>query len=217
MKSLQHKDQRVAVFLDVQNLYYSAKHLFSAKVNYREILRSAVAGRCLIRAIAYAITADMKDEHLFHEALEKIGIEVKAKEVQVFYGGAKKGDWDIGIAMDAVRIEPKVDTVVLVSGDGDFKDLLSYLKGHGCRVEVMAFGQTTSRFLKEDADDFFDLSKHPKFLLGQRRTAPRSYTGPPRTAAPTTTHTVPRETTKEPKKKEVVEALDVPTLNILDE
>lgn len=165
MRSLQHKNQKVAVFMDVQNLYYSAKQLFGQKVNYREILRQSVAGRSLIRAIAYAITADMKDEHLFHEALEKIGIEVKAKEIQIFYGGAKKGDWDIGLAMDAVRLSNKVDTIVIVSGDGDFKDLVTYLQQHGLRVEILAFGRTASGLLKKEADLFVDLEKDKKRYL----------------------------------------------------
>lgn len=219
-----HKEQRVLVLFDVQNLYYSAKQLYSTKVNFREILRQAVEGRKLVRAIAYVIKTEIKEEATFHDALENIGIEVKAKDIQIFYGGAKKGDWDIGIAMDAVRIAPKVDTVVLVSGDGDFKDLLSYLKGHGCRVEVMAFGPTTSRFLKDDADDFFDLSRNPKFLLGKRM--------PPRTHIPqatahhgTHTHTTVATPLSKPtlkaktaaQKKEEVDELDIPTLNILDE
>ena len=125
---MKHKEQRVLVLFDVQNLYYSGKQLYNSKVNFSEILRTAVAGRRLCRAIAYVIKTDIQEEKIFHEALEKIGIEVKAKDIQIFAGGAKKGDWDIGIAMDAVRLSPKVDTVVLVSGDGDFKDLLLYLK-----------------------------------------------------------------------------------------
>ncbi|MBI5072338.1 NYN domain-containing protein [Candidatus Woesearchaeota archaeon] len=170
---MKHKEQRVLVLFDVQNLYYSGKQLHNCKVNFAEILREAVAGRKLIRAIAYVIKTDIEEEKVFHEALEKIGIEVKAKDIQIFSGGAKKGDWDIGIAMDAVRLSPKVDTVVLVSGDGDFKDLLLYLKSHGCRAEVIAFGQTTSKHLLEVCDDYLDLSKNKKFLLGLKPQHPR--------------------------------------------
>ncbi|MEM4267728.1 MAG: NYN domain-containing protein [Candidatus Woesearchaeota archaeon] len=167
--SLKHPEQRVLVLFDVQNLYYSAKHLYNTKVDFKQILDVAIAGRKLVRAIAYAIRAQIKEENAFHEALEKIGIEVKVKDLQIFYTGDKKGDWDIGIAMDAVRLAPKIDTVVLVSGDGDFKDLLSYLKSHGCRVEVIAFSKTASKFLKEEADDFIDLCADPgKFLIRQR-------------------------------------------------
>lgn len=166
---MKHKEQRVLVLFDVQNMYYSAKHYYNTKVNFKEILNAAVAGRKLIRAIAYVIKTEIKDEGNFHEALNKIGIEVKAKDIQVFPGGAKKGDWDIGIAMDAVRLSNKADTVVLVSGDGDFSELLRYLKSHGCRTEVIAFSQTSSKFLKQEADDFLDLSSSKKYLISQKR------------------------------------------------
>ncbi len=164
---MKHKEQRVLVLFDVQNLYYSAKSLYNKKVDFKQILNTAVSGRKLIRSIAYVIKTDIKDEKNFHEALENIGIEVKAKNIQIFFGGAKKGDWDIGIAMDAVRLSPKVDTVVLISGDGDFKELLSYMKSHGCRTEVMAFSKTASKQLKEEADDFIDLSSNKKYLINQ--------------------------------------------------
>lgn len=166
---MKHSEQRVLVLFDVQNMYYSAKQYYHTKVNFKEILNAAVAGRKLIRAIAYVIKTDIKDEVNFHEALNKIGIEVKAKDIQIFHTGAKKGDWDIGIAMDAVRLSPKVDTMVLVSGDGDFAELLRYLKSHGCRCEVISFAQTLSKFLKDEADDVIDLSKNPKFLIRSRR------------------------------------------------
>lgn len=160
-----HKEQRVGVFVDVQNLYYSAKHLYRAKVNYIELLKTAVNNRKLVRAFAYVIKADMKDEENFFEVLEKIGFEVRAKDLQIFYGGAKKGDWDVGIAMDTIRLAEKVDTIVLSSGDGDFKDLVEYLKSHGCRVEVMAFGKSSSSLLKQVVDDFIDLDQNPKKYL----------------------------------------------------
>ncbi len=163
--TLQHKNQRVAIFIDVQNMYYSAKQLFYAKVNFANILKEGLAGRKLIRAIAYSIKADIKDEHVFFSALENIGIEVKVKELQVFYGGAKKGDWDIGIAMDMIRLAPKVDCAILVSGDGDFTELIKYLKSMGCRTEVMAFRQTASSMLINEADMFTDLSSDPKKFL----------------------------------------------------
>jgi uncharacterized LabA/DUF88 family protein len=165
MISMKHKEQRVLVLFDVQNMYYSVKHIYNTKVNFKEILNEAISGRKLVRAIAYVIRTEIKDEVNFHEALNKMGIEVKAKDLQVFIGGAKKGDWDIGIAMDAVRLQPKIDTLVLVSGDGDFKDLLAYMKSHGCRTEVIAIGKTASKHIKEEADDFFDLESNPRRFL----------------------------------------------------
>ena len=169
MKELQHKEQRVAVLIDVQNLYYSAKHLWNTKVNFKEIMKTAVANRRLVRAIAYAIKADVKDENVFHEALMKLGIEVKAKDLLVFHGGHKKGDWDIGIAMDAVRLVSKVDCLILISGDGDFKDLLTYLKQRGLRTEVVAFSKTASIQIKTEADLFTDLGKDlNKYLINYK-------------------------------------------------
>jgi len=174
MKALQHKEQKVLVLFDVQNLYYSAKQLYGSKVSFKEILNTAVAGRKLVRAIAYVIKTDIKEEAQFHDALENMGIEVKAKDITIFYGGAKKGDWDIGIAMDAIRLSNKVDTVVLISGDGDFKELLSYLQAHGCRAEVLAFGRTCSSKLKEEADLFTNLDESRKYLL-QRKISVKAY------------------------------------------
>ena len=156
----QPKQQRVGVFVDVQNMYYSARNLYNAKVNFSQILKTAVAGRGLIRAIAYVIKADIKDETNFFDALEMIGYQVKSKDLQKFIGGHKKGDWDIGIAMDTIELAQKLDTIVIVSGDGDFVDLVHHLKrAMGCRVEVVAFGKSSSSKLKEEADSFVDLDK----------------------------------------------------------
>jgi uncharacterized LabA/DUF88 family protein len=167
----QHKEQRVGVFVDVQNMYYSARNLFDAKLNFKEVLKEAVKGRSLIRAIAYVIKADVKDEKNFFDALENFGFEVRAKDLQVFYGGHKKGDWDIGIAMDTIELAPRLDTVVLVSGDGDFVPLAQHLKrAIGCKVEVIAFGKSCSSKLKEEADLFSDLDKNKKrFLISGKK------------------------------------------------
>lgn len=162
---MQSKDQRVGVFVDIQNMYYSAKQLHSSKVNFKEILKVAIADRKFIRAIAYVIKADVGEEHNFFEALSHIGYEVKAKDLQIFYGGAKKGDWDVGICMDIIGLAPKLDTVILVSGDGDYVDLLQHVKrAMGCRLEVMAFGRSCSSKLKEAADQFTDLD-NKKYLI----------------------------------------------------
>ena len=124
-------------------------------------------GRKLVRAIAYVIKADIKEEKSFHDALEAIGYEVKSKDLQTFAGGAKKGDWDIGIAIDAIELANKLDTVVLVSGDGDFVPLVEHLKrAMGCRVEVMAFGPSSSGKLRDEADEFIDMDKNKiKYLI----------------------------------------------------
>lgn len=169
MSHTQNKDQRIGVFVDVQNMYYSAKNLYNRKVNFKTLLTDAIAQRQLIRAIAYVIKADIKDEQTFYDILEEIGFEVRSKDLQIFLGGAKKGDWDVGIAMDVMRLAPKLDTVVLISGDGDFSDLLEHARSLGCRTEVMAFGRTTSHKLLEVADLFIDLEKNKKYLLHQQK------------------------------------------------
>ena len=159
------KEQRVEVLIDVQNLYYSARNLYRARVNFQEVLKQSVSGRKFIRAFAYVVRTKTGEEKPFFEALTKLGIETRVKDLQEFYGGAKKADWDVGIVIDAVRTAPTLDVIVLCSGDGDFIPLVEYLKNQGKRVEVAAFGKTTSSKLKEIADEFIDLDKDQKFLL----------------------------------------------------
>lgn len=164
---IKHKEQRVGVFIDTANLYHSAKNLYKRKVNFGAVLKDAVAGRKLVRATAYVITSEGGDEKSFFEALTKLGIETKTKDLQVFSGGAKKGDWDVGIAVDAMKMAPRLDAVVLVAGDGDFIPLVEYLQNtYGTQVEVVSFGKSASMKLKEAADDFLDLSASPqKYLM----------------------------------------------------
>ncbi len=168
MSIIKHKEQRVAVFIDTQNLYHSARNLYNARVNFGAILKEVVAGRKLVRAIAYVITSEAGDEKNFFDALNKMGIETKTKDLQVFAGGAKKGDWDVGLAVDAMKMAPRLDAVIIVSGDGDFVPLVEYLQTM-TQVEAVAFGKSTSMRLKEQADDFLDLSiNHKKYLMGGR-------------------------------------------------
>jgi uncharacterized LabA/DUF88 family protein len=155
----------VAVLIDVQNLYHSAKNLYNARVNFREILKTAVAGRTLIRAFGYVVSTKTGEEKPFFEALSNLGIETRIRELQEFYGGQKKADWDVGIVIDAIRIAPSIDVLILVSGDGDFLSLVEYLKNQGKRVEAMAFGKSASGKLKEQADEFIDLCYNPKKFL----------------------------------------------------
>ena len=166
MSIIKHKEQRVGVLIDVQNMYHSARNLYAARVNFKEVMKNAVTGRKLIRAIAYVIRTETGEEKPFFEALTKMGIEVKMKDLQIFYGGLKKADWDVGIAVDAIRLLPLLDVIVLISGDGDYCPLVEYLKNEGRQVEVIAFGKSASGKLKELADDFIDLSENQnKYLL----------------------------------------------------
>lgn len=168
MAIIKHKDQRVGVFIDTQNLYHSARNLYGKKVNFGNIVQDAVADRKLIRALAYVIASEAGDEEAFFDALTTLGIETKVKDLQVFAGGAKKADWDVGMAVDAITMAPKLDAIILLTGDGDFIPLVEYLQIHsGVQVEVVSFGKTTSNALVEIADDFIDVSQDAKrYLIG---------------------------------------------------
>ena len=170
MPVVKHKAQRVAVFIDTQNLYHSAKNLYHAKVNFNNVLKDAVADRILVRAIAYVVTTESGEEQGFFEALSKIGIEAKTKDLQIFAGGAKKADWDVGMAIDAIKMGPKLDAVVLATGDGDFIPAVEYLRTtSGCQVEVISFGRSSSSKLKEHVDEFIDMDEDIKrYTIGSK-------------------------------------------------
>jgi uncharacterized LabA/DUF88 family protein len=166
MNSIKHKGQRVGVLIDTQNLYHGAKNLYNAKVNFQNIMTDVVAGRDLIRAIAYVINTDSSEEKTFFDALGKMGIETKIKDIQIFSSGSMKADWDIGLAVDAIRLASKLDVIIIVSGDGDFSHLVDYLQGtFGCIVEGVAFGKSASGILKDKVNTFIDLSENPSRYL----------------------------------------------------
>lgn len=166
MSAIKHKEQRVAIFIDAQNLYHSARNLYNARVNFAQVLKDAVSGRKLVRAIAYVITSEAGDEAAFFDALTKMGIETKTKDLQIFAGGHKKADWDVGLAVDAIKMAPRLDAVIIASGDGDFIPLVQYLQTM-TQVEVISFGKSTSLKLKETVDDYIDMCESPrKYLIG---------------------------------------------------
>jgi len=162
------KQQRVGVFMDVQNLYHSARNIYKTRVNFSEVLKEAIANRQLIRAFAYVIRTKSGEEKSFFEALADLGIEPRIKDLKEFAGGAKKGDWDVGLAIDAIRTSPNLDAIIIASGDSDFVPLISYLRNHGKRVEIIAFGKTTAAEVIEAADEFIDLDKNSnRFFLNK--------------------------------------------------
>jgi len=171
MSVIKHPEQRVAVLIDAQNLYHSAKNLYNKKVNFGNVLKEAVAGRKLVRAIAYVITSESGEEQNFFEALEKVGIETRTKDLQVFSGGAKKADWDVGIAIDAIKLSKNVDAIIIASGDGDFVHLVEYLKSTtGSQVEAISFRKSSSGKLVESVDDFIDMDEKNKgYLIGKKK------------------------------------------------
>lgn len=152
-----HVHQRMAVLVDELNMYWSAKSMYQKKVNYEALLQKMVAGRELVRATAYIIRSQDTDQQQFISALHQAGFEVKIKDLKKFPDGTAKGDWDMGIAIDAISMTDRVDVIALASGDGDFCDLVRHLKARGVRVEVYAFMGTISEDLKLTATEFIPL------------------------------------------------------------
>jgi uncharacterized LabA/DUF88 family protein len=201
-----NSNQRVGIFVDVSNLYHSAKNLYQGRVNYAELIKHLVGDRQLIRAMAYVVKSEgIEPQHAhgsaarprvgqsaaapafspsseangtvgngssessFFEALEKAGFELRMKDLQIFAGGMKKGDWDVGIAVDAIRMMPTLDVIILVTGDGDFVPLVNYLKwGGGCVVEVASFRRSASSKIVEAADEFINIETIPRAIMKTR-------------------------------------------------
>jgi len=185
-----YANQRVGIFIDVQNLYHSAKNLYRGRVNYQELIRHLVGERQLIRSLAYVVKSEpastdasrhdslkigerpprkesgLTSEAAFFEALEKAGLELRSKDLQVYADGLKKADWDVGLAVDAIRMSSFLDVVILVTGDGDFIPLVDYLKwGVGRLVEVAAFRRSASSRLQEACDKFINIEDIPRIIL----------------------------------------------------
>jgi len=167
MSLIDTSSRRVGVFIDVQNMYYSARNIYGAKVNFGAIVKAAVGNQKLIRAIAYTISTKTGEERPFFEALQAMGIELNTKELLEYDSGHKKGDWDVGITIDVVRMLDMVDVVVMVSGDGDYCALAEYVKSRGRIFHVVSFRESTSGKLVEVADIYTNLSLDKKaFLIG---------------------------------------------------
>lgn len=164
-------EQRVGIFLDIQNLYHSAKNLHGSRVNYRELIKYIASDRRVVRIVAYVVSSDAQTgEEAFFEALEKEGIELRMKDLQVYPGGTKKADWDVGMAVDAIKLAPSLDVIILATGDGDFMPLIEYLQiGMGKIVEVVAFARTTSNKIKEEVSRFTDVENIPKVIFKSER------------------------------------------------
>ncbi len=153
------KKENIAIFVDSQNLYYSARMAYSAKVNYEKLLRLIVGERNLIKAYAYIVQPPEGDVKPFATSLEHIGYIVKIKDVRTRADGSAKANWDMGIALDILGILDFVDTIVLASGDGDFVPLVEFVKNKHKRVEVFSFPENTAYDLKEKADRFEPLDE----------------------------------------------------------
>ncbi len=162
--------RRVGVFIDVQNMYYSARNIHNQKVNFQNIVKEAVGDSHLIRARAFTISTKDGDETAFFDALRKAGIEVVSKELLEYNSGAKKGDWDVGVTIDIVSMLDMLDVVVLVSGDGDFVPLCEYVKSRGRIFHVASFRESTSTSLVNAASVYTNLSDDKAtYLIGTRK------------------------------------------------
>ena len=212
-----YSNQRVGIFVDVSNLYHSAKNLYQGRVNYAELIKHLVGGRQLIRAMAYVVrsegvepqqarghgqarmaekdqaaavslapgspslngdgngdgaTGGMSSEASFFEALEKAGLELRMKDLQIYAGGLKKGDWDVGLTVDVIRMMPFLDVIILVTGDGDYIPLVNYVKWAGGRVvEIASFRRSASSKLVEAADEFVNIEGLPRAIMKSRYVA----------------------------------------------
>lgn len=167
MVSKINPEHRVGIFIDVQNLYHSAKNLRGSRVNYHALTERLLSGRKLVRAFAYVVTSDPQTgEDAFFGVLEKEGLELRSKDLQIYQNGVKKADWDVGLAVDVMRLAKDLDVIIIVTGDGDFIPLVEYLRiGLGKIVEIAAFDRTASQKLKEAADAFVNIEMIPKIVF----------------------------------------------------
>lgn len=154
------ESEKIAIFVDSQNLYYSARMGYAAKVNYEKLLKLITENRNLVRAYAYIVQPPEGDVRPFATSLERIGYIVKIKDVRTRADGSAKANWDMGIALDILGILGNVDTIVLASGDGDFVPLVDFIKAKNKRVEIFAFTENTAYDLKEKADRFEPLGEN---------------------------------------------------------
>ena len=159
-------NQRVGVFVDVQNMFYAAKHLYGSKLNFGKLLEHISRGRPMVRAISYVVQTPEGDQSNFFAMLRSNGYEVRAKELKLRPDGSAKGDWDMGLALDALAMSDRLDVVAIVSGDGDFVELVNFLKARGVRVEVYSFAYSTSEELRYVANEYYQMG--PELVMNAR-------------------------------------------------
>ena len=145
--------KKIAVFVDVQNIYYTTRDTFGQQFNYRLLWQELAAQGDVVIANAYAIQRSDDQQHKFQKALKHIGFDVKLKPFIQRRDGSAKGDWDVGITIDIMEAASGVDMVVLLSGDGDFGLLLKKVK-HKYSVMTQVYGveKLTAQSLINAAD-----------------------------------------------------------------
>jgi len=179
--------QRTALFVDLSNVYYGAREA-GVTVDYRKLLVDLTGGRSLVRAYAYTgIDPENEIQKAFQQFLRDAGYKVIAKEIRRFSDGGMKANLDIELVVDLIRLAPRLDAAVIVSGDGDFAPAIRAVQEMGVRVEVAGFRRNTSLDLLEVADEYRDLTTlnarpgRPERVVGVRapraRRAPAASTG----------------------------------------
>jgi uncharacterized LabA/DUF88 family protein len=140
--------QRIALFVDVQNIYYTTREAYGRQFNYRELWRRVSAQGHIVTANAYAIARDDDNQRKFQDALRHIGFTIKFKPFIQRSDGTSKGDWDVGITIDIMETAKDVDTVILLSGDGDFDLLLKKIReDYAVQAEVYGVPSLTANSL----------------------------------------------------------------------
>ena len=147
--------KKIAIFADVQNIYYTTRQAYGRQFNYRKAWQQISTDGDIVSAIAYAINRNDDQQTKFQDALKHIGFSIKLKPFIQRRDGSAKGDWDVGITIDVLEIAQQVDTVVLLSGDGDFDLLLEKIsKDYGVRTEVYGVPALTANSLIGSASVF---------------------------------------------------------------
>ncbi len=150
--------ETVALFVDVQNIYYTTRQTFGRNFDYNHFWAKATEGRNVVGAFAYAIARNDDKQKQFQNILRAIGFEVKLKPYIQRADGSAKGDWDVGITLDVVEFSAKADSIILASGDGDFDMLVSrIIQNHGVNVEVYGTEQLTANSLINAATRFIPI------------------------------------------------------------
>ena len=147
--------QKVAIFADVQNIYYTCRHRYQKHFNYSAFWQQAAANRTVVAAYAYAIERGDAKQRGFQQILKDIGFQVKLKPYIQRSDGSAKGDWDVGITLDVLELAEQVDTVILLSGDGDFQLLLEKVRQrYRVSSEVYGVAGLTAQTLVQAADKY---------------------------------------------------------------
>jgi len=144
--------KKIAVFADVQNIYYTCRQAYGRQFNYHALMDKVKKGGEIVEANAYAIERNNDGQKKFQDALRHLGFDIKLKPFIQRRDGSAKGDWDVGITIDVLDAAPNVDTIVLLSGDGDFDLLLRKIKrDYKTKTEVYGVPRLTANSLIDAA------------------------------------------------------------------